>query len=61
MKRRAIEEFLEIEETQGTMEAVRIVGEELEMYRITVHHNLFECGNCDPDRKSTRLNSSHRR
>ena len=44
----AIEEFLQIEESQGTMEAVRLVGDELEMHHITVHHNLFECGNCDP-------------
>ena len=48
LKRWAIEEFLQIEETQGTMEAVRLVGDELEMHHITVHHNLFECGNCDP-------------
>ena len=48
LKRRAIEEFLQIEETQGTMEAVRLVGEELAMHHITVLHNLFDCLNCDP-------------
>ena len=41
MKRQAIEEFLQMEETQGTMETVRLVGEELEMHHIMVHHNLF--------------------
>ena len=48
MKRATIAEFLAIKETRGTMETVRAAGEELQMHHIMVHHNLFDCGNCDP-------------
>ena len=48
LKRATIAEFLVIEEQMGTMEAVRAVGEQLAVHRITVDHNLFDCVVCNP-------------
>jgi hypothetical protein len=48
LKRAAIAEFLAIEESMGTMEAVRAVGEELVIHHIAVNHNMFDCQGCNP-------------
>ena len=41
-------DFLEMEESLGTLVAVQAFGEELEFHRIWVYHNLLDCPNCDP-------------
>jgi hypothetical protein len=43
----AIADFVEIEEAHGTWEAMQQLGEELEMHRIEVNHDVLGCQNCN--------------
>ena len=43
----AIEDFRELEDTLGTFQAERQLGEELEMHGIEVQHNVLGCQNCN--------------
>jgi hypothetical protein len=43
----AIADFVEIEESHGTWEAMQQLGEELEMHRIEVNHDVLGCQNCN--------------
>jgi hypothetical protein len=43
----AIADFVEIEEVHGTWEAMQQLGEELEMHRIEVNHDMLGCQNCN--------------